>query len=202
MGLNPLLKVAAAAGAASTIRLYIDRGEDINAADASGRSSLMFAASRGHVEVCRLLLEAGANPTQVDLQGRDALSMAQERGWHDLAELLGTFVRRAERVAESTAHSTSVPDLESAGAAVARTATNNDSIGISEWIEEHESVLPEADITSIHLIAALQDHISNHVLIDTREDWSEIEIDLPEGVLDFVFIKIARHGRSVYQNES
>jgi len=180
MGLNPLLKVAAAAGAASTIRLYIDRGEDINAADASGRSSLMFAASRGHVEVCRLLLEAGANPTQVDLQGQDALSMAQERGWHDLAELLGTFVRRAERVAESTAHSTSVPDLESAGAAVARTATNNDSIGISEWIEEHESVLPEADITSIHLIAALQDHISNHVLIDTREDWSEIEIGLPD----------------------
>lgn len=180
MRLNPLLKVAAAAGAASTIRLYIDRGEDINAADASGRSPLMFAASRGHVEVCRLLLEAGANPKQVDLQGRDALTMAQERGWHDLAELLGTFVRRAERVEELPAQITSAPELASAGAALAGTAANNDLISISDWIEEHESVLPVADITSIHLIAALQDHISNHVLIDTREDWSEIEIDLPD----------------------
>lgn len=78
--LNPLFKMAIVAGVEVSIRLHIDRGDDLNARDEKGLTPLMLAANRNKASICRLLLDAGADSQSLDPLGRNALAIAMASG--------------------------------------------------------------------------------------------------------------------------
>jgi len=58
-----LLSLAAAHGHMDTVKALVDRGADVNAADATGWTPLHAAAYGGHPEIIRYLLDQGALST-------------------------------------------------------------------------------------------------------------------------------------------
>lgn len=78
--LNPLFKMAIITGVEVSIRLHIDRGDDLNARDEKGLTPLMLAARRNKASICRLLLDAGADSQSLDPLGRNALAIAIASG--------------------------------------------------------------------------------------------------------------------------
>ena len=86
--LNRLFKMAVLAGVDDSVRLHIQRGDDINACDDKGLIPLMIAASRNRASTCRLLLDSGADARLLNAAGLDALTLAKLAGAHDAAKIL------------------------------------------------------------------------------------------------------------------
>lgn len=171
--------MAALNGVQDTVRLHICQGNNINAIDGKGRSLLMLAASRGHTGLCRLLLEAGADPDVLDQDGSNALAIANSKGYADIVALLR----------EDSAVRTPVPDprLETQLPFVPISSANVDEAvlveeeyDLSVWEEDEDSPPSPADEQCLVSASALQLEISAHVPIDTDEDWSDVDIALPE----------------------
>ena len=83
--LNPFLKMAATAGIERAVQVHIDRGDDLNARDATGRTPLMLSAARNRALVCKLLLDAGADNELLDASGRTAFAIAIAAGASEAA---------------------------------------------------------------------------------------------------------------------
>ena len=171
--------MAALAGVQNAVRLLITRDDNINAIDSNGRSALMMAASRGHIGTCKLLLEAGADPHTLDREGKSALVIAHGYGHFDVVELLREPVLEVLEVL--------VPDIKELAPQVAfpklEAISNSpecDGFDLSGWIEITESAPPLADQQSLLLASRIQREISAHVPIDADEDWSDVDIDLPD----------------------
>lgn len=173
--LNPLFKVAVLAGVQTAVRLHIRRGDDVNATDDKGRSALILAVSRGHIETCRLLLEAGADPHILDNDGNDALSLAKVTGRIELALLLGQYC-------------SVLPETQTGQTPIFRPASvtgdngaapDEDPIDLSVWEAEEESQPPPSEEECLAMASVLQRDISAHIPIDNDEDWSDVDIDLP-----------------------
>jgi RNA polymerase primary sigma factor len=61
------------------------------------------------------------------------------------------------------------------------TAISLDEVeGIGGWVILEDSAKPEEDVESKASAEVTQNHISNHLLVDNREDWSGIIIELPD----------------------
>ena len=86
--LNRLFKVAIIMGIEGSVRLHINRGDDVNARDEKGMTPLMLAAHRNKASICRLLLDAGADRHSLDSLGRNALAIAMASGSSDAAAAL------------------------------------------------------------------------------------------------------------------
>jgi ankyrin repeat protein len=86
-GRTPLL-TAASKGHKNIVRLLLDRGVDINAADEWGRTPLWWAVERGHEAVVRLLLDRGADTDAAGKDGQTPLCLAAERGDEAVMRLL------------------------------------------------------------------------------------------------------------------
>jgi RNA polymerase primary sigma factor len=155
--LNPLFKLSVLSGAEAAISFHIQRGDDINATDAEGRSPLLLAALKGNAHACRLLLSAGADPHLADKDGNCAFSVAINNGPAEVKYLLERHVRDSNGLDAATP---SVPD-------------------ISGWEEEVEASIPANDESVVARASVLQADLSRHVPIDTAEDWSDIELFLP-----------------------
>ena len=173
--LNPLLRMAVLAGVQTAVRLHIRRGDDVNATDDKGRSALILAVSRGHIETCRLLLEAGADPLILDNDGNDALSLAKVAGRIELALLLGQYC--------SVLPETKTGQTPIFGPASVKgdngAPPDEDPIDLSVWEAEEESQPPPSDDECLAMVSVLQRDISAHIPIDSDEDWSDVDIDLP-----------------------
>lgn len=89
--LSQLLRMAVMAGVESAVQIHIDRGDDLNARDASGMTPLMLSASRDKPGVCKLLLSAGADHGLLDPSGRTALDIAISAGSDATAAVLQAF---------------------------------------------------------------------------------------------------------------
>ena len=85
---TPAFQEACLNGDLENVTRYINRGGDINAADSSGRTPLMFAAFNGHTQIVKLLLDAGAGVNQVDSFGRSALLYGSTGPFPATVELL------------------------------------------------------------------------------------------------------------------
>jgi ankyrin repeat protein len=75
----------------AVVSLLLERGVQVDAATADGRTALMMASAGGSVDSVRLLLDAGADPNRPDASGRTALHwVATSRAtWaRDVAEAL------------------------------------------------------------------------------------------------------------------
>ncbi len=192
--LSPLFRMAALSGVQTAVRLHIRRGDDVNARDDKGRSPLILAASRGHLETCRILLEAGADPRALDNNGNDALSMALKLGQSELVMLLRALLgetldyMHAERQVSAR-----LPELAQQQVSD-QSAPYINVFDLSAWESDKEPQRPPQDERALHNASAIQRDISSHIPIDTDEDWSDVEIDLPE-------IHSARRRRSTFDDD-
>lgn len=80
--------MAVMAGVESAVQIHIDRGDDLNARDASGMTPLMLSAVRNRPAICKLLLSAGADHDLLDPIGRTALQIAIVAGSEATAAIL------------------------------------------------------------------------------------------------------------------
>lgn len=76
------------AGVESAVQIHIDRGDDLDARDASGMTPLMLSAARDKPTICRMLLSAGADHGLLDPSGRTALQIAIASGAEATAAIL------------------------------------------------------------------------------------------------------------------
>ena len=77
-GGTTLLHAASAAGHVGTIRVLLEAGADVLAADSEMRTALHFVAVEGHGTCVKPLLDAGGDPEYADSQGRTPLSLAED----------------------------------------------------------------------------------------------------------------------------
>ena len=173
--LSPLFRMAVINGVKAAVLLQLQRGADVNATDNRGRSALFLAAEKGHAEICRVLLEAGADPSLRDTKENDPLSIAIKHGWTEVETLLRQHVappRPESRMEASTF-----------GDRTGKALLDEDS-NLSQWEEEETTASPEGDSTCLADAQQMQGQISRHVPVDTDEDWTDVDIDLPE-LLEF-----------------
>ena len=187
--LSPLLKLAVLSGAQSVVRFHIQRGADVNEVDGDNRSALMLAALRGDSGTCRMLLEAGADPTLVDRNGKDALALVLGNGKSEIGTIIRAYLPLLELTKESTAQQ---PNLEA--------QTPEATLNVSDWEEDVESPVPPADESCLKLSKGLQQIITQHTPIDTAEDWSDVDISLPEIVLRRVWDNLEEDTRRGLQD--
>lgn len=89
--LGEFLRAAAAANIPEAVKLFVERGGDVNTPDPSfGTTALIIAARRGHREFVEALLAAGANASASALGGTTALSAAKKAGRVEIVRLLET----------------------------------------------------------------------------------------------------------------
>ena len=75
-------------GIKAIVKLLLEKGADVNAADQFGRTPLYQATKRGHIDIIKLLLEKGADVNAVNSFGRMPLSWASGRGHINIVKLL------------------------------------------------------------------------------------------------------------------
>lgn len=176
--LNPLLKMAVLSGVQAAVRLHIRRGIDLNAIDEKGRSSLILAAFKGHTETCRILLEAGADPRMQDNDGNDALSIALGKRMDILAELLKE--RLSELDHDSATGASELDSMSSENESIDPLNASDEAFDLSGWESEEDSPAPPQDDECLARVSVTHQAISAHIPIDNDEDWSDVDIDLPD----------------------
>ena len=72
----------------SVVKLLLDRGAEVKAADNDGQTPLHFAAYKGHLEIATQLLRAGADPNMLTGMKETALHHAIHGGWMDIVKFL------------------------------------------------------------------------------------------------------------------
>lgn len=82
------LHIAAARGSCDVCRVLIERGANIEATDADGKTALMHGSSCGSCAVVKLLLRHGANLEAQRSNGETSLSVAVRFGRLDVCALL------------------------------------------------------------------------------------------------------------------
>ena len=85
---SPPIWHAAQQGHLEVVRLLLEAGADMNAANTDGTTALFVAAEWGYLEVVRLLIEAEADMNAKDAHGDTALLVAAMRGHLEVVRLL------------------------------------------------------------------------------------------------------------------
>jgi len=183
----PLFRMAISNGVSSSVSHLIARGIDVNARDERGRTALIIASTKGHLEICSILLQHGAKPELKDNDGNCALLTAEKNGHADVAALL-----RARLPEEAMPESVAPVSIETyvempfapavTEAAILETvsADNAEFPDATLWQEDYDSPAPENDLLCLAEAEKLQVGISAHTPIDVDEDWSDVDINLPE----------------------
>jgi len=166
--MNRLLRMAVMAGVENSVRLHIDRGDDINSRDDKGLTPLMIAASRNKASICRLLIEARAELGLLDPLGRDALSIARGVGATEAADVIGRALPPPPDAAPPEVEAPTLP-----------ARLGEEMFDLSPWETEVETQAPPADESLSRPAAALQAVITSHTPIDDDPTWDEFEISLP-----------------------
>jgi len=171
-------------GSAESVEVQLRHRAHPDACDARGRTALMLAAEAGHADVCRVLLEAGADPQLCDQDGLDATALAKACGFQEIVSLLDPIP--AEQSAQSSYFQTSPPIEDLPAVAISngdfdRLFLDDDPLDDKVWeAEPEEAPPPESDQSVLEAAVSAQAQLSAHVPEDLDEDWSDVEIDLPE----------------------
>ncbi|CAD6877079.1 RNA polymerase sigma factor RpoD [Methylomonas fluvii] len=182
--------MAVLSGVQAAVRLHIRRGIEVNAIDEKGRSPLILAASKGHAETCRILLEAGADPRMRDNEGNDALTIALGRKMDSLAELLKKFLSELESNVYAGATQSHHESNESEKPN--QLNSSDEAFDLSGWKSEEDSPPPPQDDECLARVSVTHQAISAHIPIDNDEDWSDVDVDLPDS---------SRNNRRIWDDE-
>ena len=163
--MNRLFRMAVMAGVENSVRLHIERGDDVNSRDDRGFTPLMIAASRNKAAICRLLIDARADLDLLDPIGRDALSIAQAAGAAEAVEVI--------------ARAGPAPEGPEPRPIEAPAKLDEEAFDLSLWETEEETAAPPVDKSLALPAAALQAAITLHTPIDGSADWDEFDISLP-----------------------
>jgi len=184
-----LLKLAALSGATTAVRARLHKGDDVNGVDDRGRTALLLACSRGHVDCCQSLLDAGANPFAEDDEGNSFMSVASRSE----AETMRALARRVDwgkgepksiALADTVHQDAEIGQPDGAAPALDGepddigadgTGTTND-----EWVVDAEPISPAHDPTCVDASIASHHALSIHRPIDHDDDWSDVDVLLPE----------------------
>lgn len=138
-------------------------GATLDAAAQQPSSALSHAELSDDLEVSRLLVQRS--------------STAPER--HDECNLASSALPHEETPCV-TAPQPSTSSRTQEISATAAAEPPQEELDLSGWEPEDAAPLPATNEDCENAALALQDHISRHVPIDDYEDWSDIDIDLPE----------------------
>ena len=144
-------------GLGPAVQVHLAKGAAVNARDEKGQTPLILAASRGHTAICAMLLAAGADPRLTDDAGLDALETAIRLARQEAADLLRRQLGEPQR-----------------------SGTFANELDLSVWQPEIEPDAPAADPTVLANVQVIHAAFSMHVPLDLDEDWSDVEIDLPD----------------------
>jgi RNA polymerase primary sigma factor len=200
--LSQFLRMAVIAGVESAVQIHIDRGDDLNARDASGMTPLMLSGASNRPAICRLLLRAGADHGLLDHLGRTALGIAIATGSNDVAAILDAidspiayppaFDPEAASDAEWAAR-TYLPQSLAQSAkpepglvappSLAIEMDDDGELDLSGWEAEEEAAPPEDDLTILGAASAIQIAITSHEPVDSSASWDDIDAYLPEQAL-------------------
>ena len=75
-------------GYAPIVQAFLAKGADVNAADDTGGTALIWAVARGRAETVRLLLDSGAAVNARDADGMTALALARRKNAQEIADIL------------------------------------------------------------------------------------------------------------------
>jgi len=183
----PLFRMAISNGVSSSVSHLIARGIDVNARDEKGRTALIIASTKGHLEICSLLLQHGAKPELKDNDGNCALLTAEKNGHAEVAALLrGRLPKEAMLESIIPVSIETYVEMPSAPAVLESviletvSADNTEFADAALWEEDYDSPAPENDLLCLAEAEKLQTEISAHTPIDVDEDWSDVDINLPE----------------------
>lgn len=84
-----ILRWAAENGHGEIVQALLQKGADVNAKDAQGRTALMLAVERGHAAAVQVLLEHGADVNLKDVQNQTAAMRA--KAYPLLLQVLGQY---------------------------------------------------------------------------------------------------------------
>lgn len=186
--IGPLLKLAAVSGATAAVLARLHKGDDVNGVDDRGRTALLLACTRGHVECCQSLLDAGANPFAEDDEGNSFVSVASKSGaehMRALAQRIASGKGAPESAQQEQSHrdaeywhpdsAVSIHDSE-----LRHVCEDAAAPVLDEWIADGASAPPTHDPTCVD--ASIDSHraLSGHKPVDRDEDWSEVDVVLPE----------------------
>lgn len=134
--LNRQFKMAVVTGVESSVRLHIDRGDDLEARDEKGLTPLMLAAHRNRAKICRLLLDAGADRQSLDPLGRNPLAIAVASGSSDAAAVLAVTTKLLPAL-EFKLHNVDQPEISGASQCsdVSETLDSDFQIGTHPHVE-------------------------------------------------------------------
>jgi RNA polymerase primary sigma factor len=190
-------------GNAASVIALIERGLDVDAPDAEGRTPLMVAAGAGNSAACKALLGAGADPTRIDSTGRDAMGLASEGRKTDaflvVAEAVRVFSALAARSSSSKSSVISdecptAPDVEPEPEIISSNQSGlrlDDSAPVlaadatsdaSAWIDLEPPDRPPDNVESLRSFATSQAVVSGAEVVGAGADWSDVEANLPTPV--------------------
>lgn len=207
--LSQFLRMAVMAGVESAVQIHIDRGDDLNARDASGMTPLMLAAARNKPAICMLLLSAGADHGLLDPSGRTALQIAIAAGADataaildavrapplsvppsDVAVALGQVPPsetaspvRLKAEAAAPAEPDAAPEPPAPPLAPILDEFDDGEFDLSGWDAEEEPTRPDADLAIVESASAVQITITAYKPIDSSTEWDDIDAYLPEVAL-------------------
>ncbi len=92
------LSASAASGEVELVRLFIEKGLDVNGVNIYGETALMKAADVSSAEAVKLLLESGADASARARDGRTALDFAVERPMFSMPGMEDIKVKKDETV--------------------------------------------------------------------------------------------------------
>jgi len=82
---------AAQKGLPDKVRIFLDRGDDVNVKNENEETPLHKAVTNGNLEVIKMLIESGAEPMQVDKFGDSPVTLAEKYFKTELIPLLRTY---------------------------------------------------------------------------------------------------------------
>ncbi|WP_372825789.1 ankyrin repeat domain-containing protein [Polaromonas sp.] len=187
--------MAVLTGVESSVRLHIDRGDNLNSRDDKGLTPLMIAASRNKAVICKLLLDGSADPRLVDAAGRDALALAKAAGATEAAKVIELALEPSpppapaiapQKYTEPTSANSALIHNEPIQSLPNVESTTEDAwdeldapFDLSGWVEEVERAPPIGDASLALPAIAIHGAISEHAPIDSSADWEEFEAFLP-----------------------
>jgi len=182
--LSSTFKQAVTLGIEAVVRHHLRSGQDVNSRDDKGQTPLIIAAAKGHAKICSILLEAGANPALKDSAGYTALNVAINQKRSDVWELLQRHLTVEPPVPQKPKPSapTPVPPQAPKVAPVIVLALDEEdaALDLSGWQSEVDLPPPPQDPLVLPDVRSTQRELGEHIPIDLDEDWSDVEITLPE----------------------